>query len=143
MVCLRRSEDNLKELTLSFNYVSSRNQTWDFGLGSKNLYPQSHHTDPRKYFLKVTVKCLFTSRDMFSKGRGLRWRESRTSDEPSPSHHCCSFTMLPKGNLTWTEANDKVALRKQDMRFRKYIFYNFQFVLNEKTLRATESQNYG
>lgn len=112
-------------------------------MGSKNLYPQSHLPDPRKYFLKVAVKCLFTSRDMFSKGRGLRWRESRTSDEPSPSHHRCSFTMLPKGNPRWTEAGNKVALRKPDMRFRKYIFYHFQFGLNKKTLRATESQNYG
>lgn len=137
---LCQSEDNLRELILSFNYVGSRNQTWDFGLGSKNLYPQSHLTDPRKYFLKVAVKCLLTPRDMFS--QGLRWCESRTSDESRPSHRCCSFTMIPIGNLRWTGANDKVALRKLDMCFRKDIFYYFQLILN-KALRATESQNYG
>lgn len=140
MVYLWRSEDNLRELILSFHYVGSRNQTQVTGQGSKSLYPQSHFTDPRKSFLKVAVRCLFIPRDMFSKGRGPQWHESRrTGDEPRPSHDCSSFTTIAKGKLSWTEANNKVALRKLDMCFQKYIFP--PTILN-KTWGTTESQNY-
>lgn len=46
-VYVRRSEDNLEELVLSFHYMGSGDQTQVIRLGGKPLYPLSRFAGPR------------------------------------------------------------------------------------------------
>jgi hypothetical protein len=56
MVHIQRSENNLKELALSFYYVGSRNGTRDIRLDGKCLYLLSHHIIPNLSYLNNTFE---------------------------------------------------------------------------------------